>query len=325
MLVAGQSQSHKAELPASTKMAKPGGLLPRLIAFIVDSLILLVVLFPIMALWASQLTPGKVVAGTSSSPLDTVRGSLSLQLTLLLIQMFYFAGSWTIMAATPGQHLMSLRVTDANAAGIGFLRAILRYLLFSLFFVLAPVSALMVGLGKQKRALHDLLAGTYVIQIVDRDELAVEGGLPPSSSASQKPAAAVPAAAARTRPSVQPAEPAVAAAPAYSPPRATYSPPSSAPTYSASPGPTGPVPSARAAAPTPPPSIAPPPDFPPMPIGPPPEIPPPPGRPESGGGMDAELYAPPQMVDPPPPPPPHEHELPPMEFPPMAPPPDPHR
>ena len=118
MLVAGQSQSHKAELPASTKIAKPGGFLPRLIALIVDSLILLVILFPIMALWASQLAPTRLDPGGSHSTLDTLRGSLSLQLTLIVLQVFYFAGSWTIMAATPGQLLMNLRVTDAWLAEV---------------------------------------------------------------------------------------------------------------------------------------------------------------------------------------------------------------
>ena len=328
MLVAGQSQSHKTELPASTKIAKPGGLLPRLIALIVDSLILLVILFPIMSLWASQLAPARLDAGASHSTIDTLRGSLSLQLTLILLQVFYFAGSWTIMAATPGQLLMSLRVTDANAAGIGFMRALFRYVLFSLFLVLAPVSALMVAVGKQKRALHDLLAGTYVIQVMDRDDFGLEGGLPASSSGDQETVAPAPGPRIPPDPSPAPAAPAVGGA-AYSPPRsrAAYSPPASVPLPGASPGPAATVP--------PPPSAAPPQDFPPMPLGTSADVPPPPGRRASGGGLDADLYAPPPMVDPSAPPPgaadstdggtAPQHDLPPMEFPPMAPPPDHHK
>ncbi|HEV1998533.1 MAG TPA: RDD family protein [Candidatus Dormibacteraeota bacterium] len=300
MLVAGQSMSGKGERPASTKVAKPGGFLPRLIALIVDSLILLVVLFPVMTLWTLQLTPVKVESGVPPSGLDTLRGSISLQLTLLLLQLFYFAGSWTIMGATPGQLLMSLRVTDQHAAGIGFPRAVMRYFLYVLLSPLALVSALMVGVSKNKRALHDLLAGTYVIQIVERDDLVAEsGGLPAALGMGKKAAPATappiaPAAAPAPAPPLVPLETPPAAAAAYSAPPtpSTYSPPPTPSSYSPA------VPPALAD-PGPPPATRPPLDFPAMPMmGTTTDVPPPPDRQSSSGGVEDGLYAPPPMVDP---------------------------
>ena len=294
MLVAGESLSRKGERPVSTKVARPGGFLPRLIALIIDSLVLLVILFPVMALWTLQLTPAKLENGAPPSGLDAVRGSLSLQVTLVVLYLFYGAGSWTIMGATPGQLLMSLRVTDQNAAGIGFFRAVVRYLLYVLLSPLAVVSALMVGVSKNKRALHDLLAGTYVIQVVDRDDLLADAtGLPAAFGGGQRSDAVSPVAAAPApAPAPVPVEPPAAAA--------TYPAPPAAPTYAPAPPAAGYSPPPAVAAPAPAPAAALPPlDFPAMPMmGTAADVPPPPGHQAPAGGMDDGLYAPPTMVDP---------------------------
>ncbi|MGI8608595.1 MAG: RDD family protein [Candidatus Dormibacteria bacterium] len=349
LLVAGQSLSGKGERPISTKVAKPGGFLPRLIALIIDSLILLVVLFPVTALWSLQLAPVKVESGGAASGVDVLRGSIALQLTLTVLYLFYFAGSWTIMGATPGQLLMSLRVTDQNAAGIGFFRAVFRYILYILLSPLAIVSALLVIAGKNKRALHDMLAGTYVIQVLDRDDLTAEStGLPAAFGGGGKKAEAVPAPIAPA-PAPAPAPPPapVAAAPAaavyQAPPTPAYNPAPAPAAYSPPP----------MADPAPPAASVPPMEFPAMPMGPVADVPPPPSHHAPGSG-DEGLYAPPPMMDPTPsladftapapaapaareiytpqpsappapPAPPHEGETPPFDFPPMAPPPEPHK
>ena len=99
-------------------------------------------------------------------------------------------GSPFPLGATPGQLLMGLRVTDAKAGGIGFFRAVLRYLVYVILGVLAPVSAIMVAVSKNKRALHDIFAGTYVIQVVDRSDLMGESGLPAAFAGSAASASA---------------------------------------------------------------------------------------------------------------------------------------
>ena len=129
MLVAGQSLAAKAERPVTTKIARPGGIVPRLVALVIDTVILAVVILPLYALWVSQLAPVTVTAGGNLSG-ELMQRQLSLQVAVLAVSLFYFSGSWAMMGGTPGQLLMSLRVTDAKAGGIGFFRALLRWLIF---------------------------------------------------------------------------------------------------------------------------------------------------------------------------------------------------
>ncbi|HEY8739156.1 MAG TPA: RDD family protein [Candidatus Dormibacteraeota bacterium] len=302
MLVAGQSLSAKAERPVSSKIAKPGGFLPRLIALIIDSMILLVVLLPIYALWVAQLAPLEIKPDTNLA-MESLQRRGSLYLALFVLQVFYFAGSWTILGATPGQLLMNLRVTNAGAAGIGFFRALWRYLMLvfvnSLFGVGTLLSILMVLLNKNKRGLHDILAGTYVIQIVDQAEAVADTGLP-AAFAGQTGAAPAPSPA----PAPAPAPAPVAASPPAVLPAAAVA-ASAAVTAGA-------IHSARPTDPTASTDFAPPPlatEFPPAPLtqsqstpySPPPMAPATPPAEAGGDGQpdgDDGLYAPPPLVDP---------------------------
>jgi uncharacterized RDD family membrane protein YckC len=286
MMVAGQSLSQKPEQVKSSKMARPGGFLPRLIALIIDAMILAAVILPINALWAAQLAPVEIKADTNLA-METLQRRSSLYLALFLIQLFYFAGSWTMLGATPGQLLMGLRVTDAKAGGIGFFRAALRWFWFSIFGVLSVITMIA---GKHRRALHDILAGTYVIQIVDADEFeGTDSGLPPAFGG--KPAAAVPVAAPAPAPVPAPeiAEPIAvstgadfgSARPATPVSSTDYVPAPSGTEFPAAP---------MAAAPEP--VYAPAPLYEPAPLpG------PPPAGPGGGSESDDNLYSPPPMVD----------------------------
>ena len=191
MLVAGQSLSARPEQPRSSKVAKPGGFLPRLIALIVDLMILGAILLPINALWVAQLAPLEIKPDTNVA-FETLQRRASLYLALVVIQLFYFAGSWTMLGATPGQLLMSLRVTDARAGGIGFFRAAFRWFLFTIFGG-GLVGVITMIVGKNKRALHDILAGTYVIQVVDASDVEGDSGLPVSFGGKPGHAEAAPA------------------------------------------------------------------------------------------------------------------------------------
>ena len=97
----------------------------------------------------------------------------------------------------------------------------MRFVFKSLFSFLSPVSALLVAVGKDKRALHDIFSGTYVIQYLD-PQLAAKGdsaATPAAATASTVPVspqarATTPAGAALAAAAV--AGPALAAAPAPS-------------------------------------------------------------------------------------------------------------
>ena len=197
LLVAGQSASSAISPSSQAKthrVVQPGGFFPRLIAIIIDALILGVVAVPIIYLFLAQTTP----TGQSNAALDPLRwlrgpGSQYTpeQLTQLaqlfagiaILLLFYYVGTWSILGGSPGQLVMSLRIVDDSAKTVGFGRALLRYFMKGFFGFLWPVSALMVAFGKDKRAIHDFLAGTYVIQFLDPKLEDLDSVLPPGPAA----------------------------------------------------------------------------------------------------------------------------------------------
>jgi uncharacterized RDD family membrane protein YckC len=266
LLVAGESASSAiapTSQPKTRRVVQPGGFFPRLIAIIIDTLILAVVTVPIAYLvLAQRVTPTgqsnafldqlKGLSGSNSTPEQlTQLAQLSAGIAILLL--FYYVGTWSILGGSPGQLVMSLRVVDRSAKTVGFGRALLRYIMKGFFGFLWPVSALMVAFGKDKRAIHDFLAGTYVIQFLDPKLEDFGAVLPPpvTSPAPQETyAGAAPAAAAVSGPppaAPEPAAPEPAAAPAGPPPPAAPAPP----------GGGAPVPAAAPMAPVPAPPMVP--------------------------------------------------------------------
>ena len=266
LLVAGESASSAiapTSQPKTRRVVQPGGFFPRLIATIIDTLILAVVTVPIAYLvLAQRVTPTgqsnafldqlKGLSGSNSTPEQlTQLAQLSAGIAILLL--FYYVGTWSILGGSPGQLVMSLRVVDRSAKTVGFGRALLRYIMKGFFGFLWPVSALMVAFGKDKRAIHDFLAGTYVIQFLDPKLEDFDAVLPPpvtSPVPQETYAGAAPAAAAVSGPAPaapEPAAPEPAAAPAGPPPPAAPEPP----------GAGAPVPAAAPMAPVPSPPMVP--------------------------------------------------------------------
>ncbi len=266
LLVAGESASSAiapTSQPETRRVVQPGGFFPRLIATIIDTLILAVVTVPIAYLvLAQRVTPTgqsnafldqlKGLSGSNSTPERlTQLAQLSAGIAILLL--FYYVGTWSILGGSPGQLVMSLRIVDRSAKTVGFGRALLRYIMKGFFGFLWPVSALMVAFGKDKRAIHDFLAGTYVIQFLDPKLEDFDAVLPPpvtSPVPQETYAGAAPAAAAVSVPAPaapEPAAPEPAAAPAGPPPPAAPEPP----------GAGAPVPAAAPMAPVPSPPMVP--------------------------------------------------------------------
>jgi uncharacterized RDD family membrane protein YckC len=75
----------------------------------------------------------------------------------------YFAYSWAVTGKTFGMALLGVRVvrTDGDAAGVK--RAIVRTLALPLSFLLLGLGFLGILTGRQRRALHDVIAGTVVV------------------------------------------------------------------------------------------------------------------------------------------------------------------
>jgi uncharacterized RDD family membrane protein YckC len=74
----------------------------------------------------------------------------------------YFAGSWAITGMTPGMGLLGVRVVRTDGSTPGVRHAVVRALAFPLSVALFGLGFLGILFHSQRRALHDLIAGTAV-------------------------------------------------------------------------------------------------------------------------------------------------------------------
>ncbi len=117
----------------------------RLLAFIIDWVILFVISVVV------QFALG----------VDNVATASLLQIAVRAV---YTIGFWTALGATPGKMALGLRVTMASGEPIGLGPAVLRYIGYFLSGIILLIGYLMIGFTREKRGLHDFIAGTVVIK-----------------------------------------------------------------------------------------------------------------------------------------------------------------
>ena len=81
-----------------------------------------------------------------------------------LLSLAYFVGFWAIWGATPGKRLLGMSIERPDGSRIGPGRAVARYFAAMLSMVLLGFGFLLAGLRADKRALHDLICDTVVVQ-----------------------------------------------------------------------------------------------------------------------------------------------------------------
>jgi uncharacterized RDD family membrane protein YckC len=152
------------------------GLGRRLIAFIVDAILIL--LFGLVAAAVFGLLRGLQNAYfyfVQHVPADqlTTDGSMialyssivaSYGLLIIVIPWLYYAGFESSRSqATPGKLLMHIVVTDMNGNKPTFARVTLRHFAKILSTLIIFIGFLMIGLTKKRQGLHDSIAGCLVL------------------------------------------------------------------------------------------------------------------------------------------------------------------
>ncbi|MGA7137493.1 MAG: RDD family protein [Terriglobales bacterium] len=138
-----------------------GGFWIRVVAAIIDSIILRVVVAPVSIIFG-----GLGLAGMMSGLPHRGIGLLGGGVTLVAL----FFGSWLYEAlmesssyqATLGKMIFGMKVTDLYGNRISFGRATGRHFAKILSGMILCIGFIMVGLTERKQGLHDLLAGTLV-------------------------------------------------------------------------------------------------------------------------------------------------------------------
>ena len=154
------------EAPAGLR---PAGLLRRLPATIVDMLIFCgacaLLAYPVCRDidWQTIVVDPALFLESLSNPswIAHAAGILGLWIALWWC---YFAVSWGLLGATIGKWAFGLKIVDHKGrAPIGLSRAFLRLAAYSVSSVTLGMGHLLIVLRHDRRALHDVLAGTWVV------------------------------------------------------------------------------------------------------------------------------------------------------------------
>jgi len=141
-------------LEARSHQGRRAGLVSRIVAGVLDLLVLLVLLaLGYLALNATSfiVRPRTFEPLTASQPvLLAVAGGSAV---------VYLAGTWWMGGRTYGCHVMGLRVVDRRGRSPRLLVAVLR----AATYVVFPVGVLWCAVTGSRRSLQDLLLGTYVV------------------------------------------------------------------------------------------------------------------------------------------------------------------
>jgi uncharacterized RDD family membrane protein YckC len=146
------------------------GFFHRLIAGVVDALILTPILLFVgwltVKVTGAQVPPLSELRVESALELVLEGGSLLASLLAMGTVILVLYGSLFIATtgATPGLRLLRLRVINVYGEAPEWWRGILRCLGEVVAALLLGLGLLWIGFDREKRGLHDWLAGTYVIR-----------------------------------------------------------------------------------------------------------------------------------------------------------------
>jgi uncharacterized RDD family membrane protein YckC len=150
----GAGMQYGAQPPmAYAQQAKYGGFWIRVVAYIIDGIILGIVGTIIDVIFRAN----------PNDPNST--GYTIAQLINFLIGAGYFIGFWTAWSASPGQRVLKLRVVDANTTQpITVGKAVLRYIGLIVSFLVCFIGVIWVAFDARKQGWMDKIAGTVVLQ-----------------------------------------------------------------------------------------------------------------------------------------------------------------
>ncbi len=134
------------------------GPLTRLVAFIIDWILLLAIYGLILGGTSYVLS---VIFGVEVGP--TTDTSIPKIVGLAIWILAYSVGALTLYGRTVGKIAVGLRVVLRNGAPLTPGRATVRVLAFPLSFVIFGLGFLGILVGRERRALHDVIAGTAVV------------------------------------------------------------------------------------------------------------------------------------------------------------------
>jgi uncharacterized RDD family membrane protein YckC len=140
-----------------------GGFWIRVVAAIVDTIIIRVVVAPVGMIFGGIGLAGRMT-GLPHRGLALLGGGITAILVLFgswLYEAFMESSSYQ---ATLGKMIFGMKVTDLNGNRISFERATGRHFAKFLSAIILFIGYIMVGFSDRKQGLHDIIAGTFVLR-----------------------------------------------------------------------------------------------------------------------------------------------------------------
>jgi uncharacterized RDD family membrane protein YckC len=138
------------------------GLVTRAMAFALDA-----ALINLVAILASAVAALVFSVVTIPDALRAVAIAIG-GLLYLLWSAGYFMTFWTTTGQTPGSRVFRIRVRTAAGDDLRARRALLRFVGLTLAALPLFAGFLLIVVDDRRRGLHDVIAGTVVVDVVDR-------------------------------------------------------------------------------------------------------------------------------------------------------------
>lgn len=135
----------------------------RFLAACIDGVILLIIMVPVTIV---MMVLGVTAAFSSADNWEfAVQGTnLLAQVLSTVICVAYYAGFQSSkFRATPGKLALGIEVVGTQGETTSLLRGVGRYFAQILSSIILCIGYIMAGFHPQKRSLHDIVAGTYVV------------------------------------------------------------------------------------------------------------------------------------------------------------------
>lgn len=147
--------------PAIRKAEEQAGFGIRLVAALVDGMILGIPLLVTTLFWGTF-----ALDGGEGGPRSFPEGSIAaVSIVFPLLCVGYHVFFWSTRGATPGKSLLGLSVeTEDGDAPIGSKRAVLRVLGYGVSALILGLGFVLIAFSNDKRGLHDRIAGTRVMR-----------------------------------------------------------------------------------------------------------------------------------------------------------------
>jgi uncharacterized RDD family membrane protein YckC len=146
-----------------------GKLWKRGVAYLIDGFVVMLPTLVIMFIYFLIISRGSFGDIFKSLQAGNTKQFIPLQLILWVLYLLYFVYFIGKTGQTPGKKEMGLKVVNSEGNIIGYKKAFFRYLCFILYGIgvvgnlIFIVSAIMGGVDKQKRTLHDRICKTFVV------------------------------------------------------------------------------------------------------------------------------------------------------------------